>query len=220
MALSVVVPAALRPEFTFAESTVRRYFSDFQIRSQGGLVLIGDERYVLVRADSLYFGWFEALASRLGEKAAVDLLYTVAREMGRDDAKALIDGCRISDFKTRVACGFFYMAFSGLASVEIFSDSQLSDNDSFFLHYIQLNTFEAEALRGVGRRSFRCACFYTAGFAAGFCTEALNMHLHAREVQCTARGDARCEFILAPRQKLEGYYRMVRAPSGGGQAPG
>ncbi len=219
MALTAVVPAALKPEFTFAESTVRRYFSDFQLRSQGGLLLVGDERSVLVRSDSLYFAWFEALASKLGEKVTVDLLYTAAREMGRHDAKAFLERCRVTNPTARVASGFFHMAFSGLAAVEIFADSQLADNDSFFLHYLQLNTFESEALKGMGRRSFRCACFYTAGFAAGFCTEAMNMHLHVREIQCVARGEERCEFLMAPRQKLEEHFRRIRAPQAPAPSP-
>ncbi len=211
MALTAIVPPEFRPEFIFAESTVRRYFSDLQIRSQGGLLLVGDERYVLMRSDSLYFAWFEALASKLGEKATVDLLYTAAREMGRNDAKAFLERSRMSNFTARVASAFFHMAFSGLSAVEIFSDTQLADNDSFFLHYAQVNTFESEALAGMGRRSFRCACFYTAGFAAGFCTEAMNMHLHVREIQCVARGEERCEFLMAPRQKLEEHFRRLRA---------
>lgn len=204
------VPAALKPAFTFAETLVKRRFNDLLMRPQKGTVMVGGERYVLVRSESLYLSWFDALARVLGEKATVDLLYSAAREMGRSDAKAFIDKFRLINEIARLASGLVHMAHAGLASVEIYPDSTPTDDDSFFLHYTHPSTFETEVLREHGRRSMRTACFYSAGYSAGWCTESLNMHLHVREILCKARGDERCEFIMAPRQKLDEHHRRMR----------
>jgi predicted hydrocarbon binding protein len=202
--------ATLKPAFTFAEALVKRRFSDFLFRPQKGTVVVGAERYVLMRVESLYLSWFEALAPTMGERATIDLIYTVAREMGRSDARAFIDKLRPVHTSTRIASGLAYMAHAGLASVEVFSDSYTADDDTFFLHYSHPNTFETEVLRDRGKKSVRSACFFTGGYFAGWCTEALNMHLHTKEIQCKARGDERCELIMAPRQKLEEHHRRLR----------
>jgi hypothetical protein len=136
--------------------------------------------------------------------------------MGRSDAKAFIDTYRPVNEIAKLASGLVHMAHAGLASVEVLADTIAKQDDTFFFHYTCPSTFETEVLRDHGRRSIRCACFYSAGYAAGWCTEALNMHLHVREMVCKARGDDRCEFIMAPRPKLDDHYRRLR----GGAEPG
>lgn len=41
-------------------------------------------------------------------------------------------------------------------------------------------------------------CFLSAGYAAGWCTEVLGQVVLAREVSCSARGDAVCRFEMRP----------------------
>jgi son of sevenless-like protein len=210
MLTNAPLPPILRPAFTFADTLVSRRFQDLGMHPERGTVVLGGERYVLLRSESLYLSWFDALAQVLGEKATVDLLYNAAREMGRSDAKAFIDTYRPVNEIAKLASGLVHMAHAGLASVEVLADTVPKQDDSFFFHYTCPSTFETEVLRDHGRRSIRCACFYSAGYAAGWCTEALNMHLHVREMVCKARGDDRCEFIMAPRTKLDEHYRRLR----------
>lgn len=202
---------ALKPAFTFAEALVKRRFREIRMRPEQGDITVGPERVMLLRADTLYVSFFDALTPLLGERGTIDLIYTVARETGRTDARAFIDALKPSHTATKVASGLSHMAFTGFASVEVHMDSIIADDDTFFLHYSHPNTIEAEALKARGKKSARAACHFTGGYFAGWCTESLNMHLHAKEVLCSARGDERCELIIAQRHKLEEHHRRLRA---------
>ena len=48
-------------------------------------------------------------------------------------------------------------------------------------------------------------CLFSAGYSAGWCSAAYGIEVHGREMACTARGDERCEFIMAPFEKLDAY---------------
>lgn len=202
--------ASLKPAFTFAEALVKRRFTDVRMRPHNGNITIGGERFTLVRSDSLYLAFFAALVPLIGERGTIDLIYTVARESGRADARSFLDRFKPSLTATKIASGLSHMAHAGLASVEVFPDSSITEDDAFFLHYSHPNTIEVEALLKRDEIRVRGACHFTSGYFAGWCTEALNVHLHAREVLCIARGDERCELIMAPRNKLDDHYRRLR----------
>ena len=58
--------------------------------------------------------------------------------------------------------------------------------------------------RGALRRTVdACACLFSAGYSAGWCSEAFQLEVHGREIRCVAKGDAQCEFVMAPMHKLD-----------------
>ncbi len=102
-------------------------------------------------------------------------------------------------------CAAVLFAYSGWAFVEIYPSSHPSQDDSYFLHYQHPNTFESEIYEKRGTTSDHPVCYFSAGYSAGWCSEAFDVPVHAREMTCTARGDEHCEFIMAPSKKLDGY---------------
>jgi hypothetical protein len=87
MLKSVRVPPAFEPPFARAEQLVEKLFGDFQRRPEEGTLHISGDRYILVRAESMYASWFDALAESFGEEVARDFIYNSAREIGRSDSK-------------------------------------------------------------------------------------------------------------------------------------
>ena len=95
-------------------------------------------------------------------------------------------------------------------------------DDTYYLHYYHPNTFESEVLRQQGRTLKSCGCLFSAGYSAGWCSHAFNVEVHGREIRCLSRGDANCEFIMAPRRTTQSSRRtdaereagMIKAPEG------
>ncbi len=85
MLKSVRVPPPFEPPFAKAETFVEKLFGDFERRPDRGTLHVGGERYVLMRADSLYTSWFDALRDAFGDDAAREFIYNTAREIGRSD---------------------------------------------------------------------------------------------------------------------------------------
>lgn len=211
MLTSARVPDPLRPAFELAEALVSRKFDDLDLEPDQGTIRVGGERYVLLRADSFYLGWRNALSGSFGEAAADGFIYNTAREIGRSDCASFSERLGLTDGVARLASGPVHFAHAGWAFVEILADSAPAVDDSYFLHYIHPNTFETEVLRARAIRPATCACLFSAGYSAGWCTEAFGVDVHARELTCLARGDATCEFIMAPEHRLDEHEARVRA---------
>ena len=75
MLRSVRVPAAFEPPFARAETFVEKLFSDLERSPEKGTIHVGGDRYVMVRAESLYLSWFDALSDSFGEEAAREFIY-------------------------------------------------------------------------------------------------------------------------------------------------
>ena len=202
---SVKVPAGLEGPFLQAEKYVERLFDGFQRKPEEGVIRVGTERYVLMRCESLYSTWFDALTASFGEDAARDFIYNTAREIGRSDAAEFANRLDVSDGVERLSTGPVHFAHAGWALVEILADSAPAPDSSYFLHYRHPNTFEAEVLLKRGRKVDSCACHFSAGYSAGWCSDAFQLEVHGREIQCTARGDAHCEFIMAVSDELDAH---------------
>ena len=211
MLKSVRVPAAFTGPFEAAEAFVERRFEHVVRRPDQGTIHVGDERYVLVRAEGLYLAWFDALAATFGDEAAAGFIYNSAREIGRADARSFAARLGVTDPVEKLASGPVHFAHAGWAFVDIFDTSRPATDESYFLHYSHPNTFETEVLRARGITRETCACLFSAGYSAGWCSDAFGLEVHAREVRCLARGDARCEFIMAPAHKLDEHEQRVRA---------
>jgi hypothetical protein len=209
MLRSVRVPSSFQTNFERAESFVEQWFADMDRRPHQGTLHIGGERYVLVRAASLYLTWFEELEASFGEEPARDFIYNTAREIGRSDSAAFSARFGLSDGLDRLSAGPVHFAHAGWALVEILEDSTPSRDESYYLHYLHPNTFESEVLAARGRRLAACGCWFSAGYSAGWCSDAFAVEVHGRELRCLSKGDDRCEFVMAPSERLDERSRAV-----------
>ena len=205
MLKSVRVPTALESPFARAEEYVEKLFSQMRREPSEGRLLVGDQRYVLMRCDSLYLAWFDAMAETFGAETAREFMYNTAREIGRADSADFCERLGVQDGVERLSSGPVHFAHAGWALVDIRADSAPTMNQDYFLHYTHPNTFESEVLKRRGMRAPQPACLFSAGYSAGWCSEAFRVDVHAREIRCTAVGDASCEFIMAPLAKLDGH---------------
>lgn len=206
---SVSVPDELAGPFIQAEKYVDGLFSKLERSPGEGVVRIGGERYVLMRCQSLFLTWHDAMAESFGEETARAFIYNTAREIGRSDSRSFAERLGVTDGVERLSSGPVHFAYAGWARVEIHPDSAPAMDESYFLHYDHPNTFESEVLRQAGRSTDYCACLFSAGYSAGWCTEAFQVEVHGRETQCLARGDGRCEFIMAPESKLDEHQQRL-----------
>lgn len=211
MTKTVRVPEAFSPLFGQAEAAVGSQFADLVRAPEEGVVRIGGERYVLMRCESLFLAWFDALAQSFGEETARSFIYNTAREIGRGDSHAFSTQLSLSDPMARLAAGPVHFAHTGWARVELHDDCRPSPDDDYFLHYDHPNTFEAEVLLKRKRKTERPACLFSAGYSAGWCSDAFGLEVQAREIGCLAMGDRACEFIMAPGSKLDSHERDLRA---------
>lgn len=200
---AVRVPDAFVPPFEAAEAHVEKLFSDFNRQPSEGTVHVGGERYVIMRCESLYLAWFDAMNDAFGDEAARQFIYNTAREIGRSDSKSFSQRLGVDDPLARLSSGPVHFAHAGWAFVDILADSAPATDDNYYLHYYHPNTFESEVLAQQGRKVEHCACLFSAGYSAGWCSDAFGVEVHGREVQCIARGDEHCEFVMAPASKLD-----------------
>lgn len=211
MLKSVRVPAPFEPAFARAEGLVEQAFARIDRSPERGSLRIDGERYVMMRADSLYRAWFEALTESFGEETARDFLYNTAREIGRSDAADFARRLGLTDGVDRLASGPVHFAHAGWATVDILDDSRPSTDDDYFLHYRHPNTFESEIALARGKSIALPGCVFSAGYSSGWCSDAFGVEAHGREISCLARGDAHCEFIMAPASRLDDHERRLRA---------
>jgi predicted hydrocarbon binding protein len=210
MLKSAKVPEAFRPPFERAEKFVEELFAQMERKPEQGVLRIGGQRYVLMRSESLYLSWFDALAETFGEQAAAEFIYNTAREIGKSDSADFAERLQVQDEIERLSAGPIHFAHAGWARVEILDDSAPAPSDSYFLHYIHPNTFESEVLKTQNRKTDRCACLFSAGYSAGWCSQAFGLGVQARELRCTACGDDACEFIMAPSHNLDEHENRIR----------
>jgi predicted hydrocarbon binding protein len=201
----------MQPLFEQAETYVSQLFSTLVRRPEKGTVHVGDERYVIMRADSLFLAWFTALEQTFGAEIAREFIYNTAREIGRADSVAFAKKLGLTDPVAKLSCGPVHFAHAGWAFVDILDDSAPAPNEEYFIHYYHPNTFESEVLRARGAKPDKCACMFSAGYSAGWCSEAFGVELHGREVRCVARGEDNCEFIMACADRLDGHEHRLRA---------
>jgi predicted hydrocarbon binding protein len=210
MPISVKVPPPFAPAFDTAEQFVAGLFNSLVRHPEEGTLRVSGERYVLMRAESFYLAWSEALEASFGEEVTRELLYNTARAIGRADCASFCERLGVTDGVARLASGPLHFAHAGWAFVDIHDDSAPSVDDNYFLHYDHPNTFESEVLASKQRTATVPSCVFSAGYSAGWCSEAFGIDVHAREVRCCACGDGRCEFIMSPASRLDEHARKLR----------
>jgi activator of aromatic catabolism len=211
MLKSVSVPARFEPPFARAEQVVESLFRRIDRRPEKGTLHVGEQRYLLMRAESLYHTWFEALSASFGQEAAGEFIYNTAREIGRSDCASFSSELGVTDGVERLASGPVHFAHTGWAFVDILGDSAPATDDSYFLHYYHPNTFESEVVGKLGRKLDHCGCLFSAGYSSGWCSDAFGLEVQGREVRCVGRGEVVCEFIMAPAARLDEHEARVRA---------
>jgi signal transduction histidine kinase len=210
MPRTVDVPAPLAPLFRRAEEYVRRYFADRVENPETASVLISGERYILVRAASMSVEFFDLVTSLYkdrgpGEAANVakNLLFDIAHAIGRADARAFQSRMLVTDPIERLSAGPIHFSFSGWAYVRISPASNPAPDESYYLIYDHPFSFESDAWLKRGRRTDFPVCVMNAGYSSGWCSESFGLPLVAAEVECQARGDGQCRFIMAPPHRIE-----------------
>ncbi len=214
MPTTVRVPKRLEPLFDQAEKFVGEHFAALRREPEKGTIHVGDERYVLVRAKSLTVGFFNAMRDLIGPEEALKFWYRMARLIGEEDARAFCEARKVTDGPSRLSAGPVHFAYTGWARVEIDDRSNPTSGDDYYLEYTHPNTFESDSWSSAGQKSDRPVCVFSAGYSAGWCSEAFELEVHAREVTCLACGDDECRFVMGAWDKLDGYVASVRARPG------
>jgi predicted hydrocarbon binding protein len=206
---SAIVPEAMREEFARAQDYVEKYFGNMKLAPETGSIIIGDERYIVVRAASMSVHFLEfimdmypALEHSEALDASARVMYDLARAIGQSDGRHFHEATRVQEPIEKLSTGPIHFAYTGWAKVSILPESAPTPDEDYFLVYDHLNTFEADAWLAKKGKVDHCTCYMSAGYSAGWCTESFGVPLDAREFTCRSKGDERCRFVMAHRDHL------------------
>ena len=211
MKRTVKVPGKFREIFAKAQEVVGAYFSTKVEDAARGMIDIGGQRYILIRAASMSVEFFE-IAKRLyankSEEEALSLarglLFDLAHAIGSADAKIFAQKMNLKDPITKLSAGPIHFAHSGWALVDILPESNPTPDEDYFLIYDHPYSFEAHAWREVGKKPDFPVCVMNAGYSSGWCEESFGVSLVAAEILCQAKGDSHCRFIMAHPDRIAG----------------
>lgn len=217
---TVSVPDSLKPIFLKAQDYVERYFQDRQENPRQGQIEISGERYVLVRAASMSREFLDLVTSLYqdrGEKEARNVafgfLFDMAHAIGKADAKSFYNKMGVSDPIEKLSAGPIHFAYTGWASVKIYPDSHPTPDENYFLIYDHPFSFEANTWMKKGTKTDFSVCIMSAGYSSGWCEESFGISLVAVEIECRAKGDEHCRFLMAPPASIEKYIEKYSTPS-------
>jgi two-component sensor histidine kinase len=207
---NVTIPDDFEDAFKVAEATVEEYFNQQERHPEKGTIEVEDERYVLVRAESISVDFFQTLKTlyptvdadvrqSLGHK----LLFELAFNLGQSDAQHFHETMDVENPIQRLSTGPVHFAHSGWARVNILEDSNPTPNKDYLLHYTHPNSFEADSWIGSDEDADEPICYMNAGYSSGWCTESFGINLISVEVQCRATGDDKCEFLMGHSDRIQ-----------------
>jgi len=207
---TVEVPDEFKIQFKAAEEKVAKHFDLLEWAPEMGRILIGGERYILIRASAMRLGFPEAIAAMLELEGGINnpyivkLIYQLAKSLGKSDAKKFHLSMGFDDPIDKLSTGPIHFAYTGWAKVSIKSESNPSPDENYFLIYTHPQSFEADSyIMTRGENSNLPICIMNAGYSSGWCSESFGLELDARELTCRAKGDKECLFIMTPSDKLE-----------------
>ncbi|MHC4958543.1 MAG: ATP-binding protein [Planctomycetota bacterium] len=213
------VPEPFKELFYFAQQTVGAYFNDFLADPSQGTIEISGERYVLVRASALSYGFLDAIRKLYADRGDAEalhigktLLFDMAHVIGINDARNFHEKMGVTDPIAKMSAGPVHFAYSGWAFVEILPESNPTPGDDFFLTYHHPFSFESDAWVRAGKQTDFPVCTMNAGYSSGWCEESFGIPLAAAEIACRACGDDNCTFVLAPPRHLS--EQVARALAG------
>lgn len=209
---TVSVPDNFRQVFLTAQTYVKNYFQDMEYEPEKGQIKFSNERYILVRAASLSKEFFDMMAilyQDRGEQEARTLsfnfLFDIAHAIGKADAKSFFSKMNLTDPIERLSAGPVHFAYSGWASVKIHPLSRPTPDENFYLIYDHPYSFEAQAWLEKKETADFPVCVMNAGYSSGWCEESFGVSLVTAEVQCRAKGDRHCRFIMAHPSKIKDH---------------
>jgi len=215
---TVRVPQGIREVFLRAQDYVRSYFQAVAGSPEKGTLEFSGERYIMIRAASMSVEFFEQVASLYrdrGEKearaVANGFLFDIAHALGKADARAFHQRMGVSDPMEKLSAGPVHFAHSGWALVDILPESNPTPDQDYYLIYDHPYSFEVDAWLKRGRHTDFPVCVMNAGYSSGWCEESFGFPLVSVEVECLARGDQRCRFIMAPPSRIEEHIERYGA---------
>lgn len=209
---TVSVPDDFHQVFLTAQNYVRNYFSASQQNPEKGSIKFSGERYILVRASSMSKEFFEMMVllyKDRGEEEAralsFNFLFDIAHAIGKADAKSFFVKMKVSDPIEKLSAGPVHFAYSGWASVKIHPMSNPVPDKNFYLIYDHPYSFEAQAWLEKGEKTNFPVCVMNSGYSSGWCEESFGISLVTAEIECRAKGDRHCRFIMAHPSRLKDY---------------
>ena len=207
---TVSVPAPFKPIFDQAQKTVSTYFEKLHFMPSKGLIEVSDERYVLIRASSLAHDFFEHIRKLYSDRDAEtafetgrDFLFDIGHVLGMEDAKCFHKKMNLLDPIEKLSAGPVHFAWSGWAFVDILAESSPTPDENFFLKYHHPYSFEADSWLSKGQLSPDSVCIMNAAYSSGWCEQSFGIPLTAVEIQCRAKGDDNCTFVMAHPDKIK-----------------
>ena len=209
---TVKVPEEFEGIFLKAQEYVERYFTESRTDPNRGMIEISGERYILVRAGSMSKEFYELVVSLYHDRGkeearnvAFSLLFDVAHAIGKADAKSFHRKMAVSKPIEKLSAGPIHFAYTGWAFVNIFPESHPTPDEDYYLIYDHPFSFEAHTWLQSGEKTDFPVCIMNAGYSSGWCEESFGIPLVAAEIECRAKGDDHCRFIMAPPERIEKY---------------
>jgi len=211
---TVSVPDNFYGVFLTAQTYVKNYFSNRQCDPEKGVVKFSGERYILVRAASMSIEFFDMMAllyKDRGEREArtlsLNFLFDIAHSIGKADANSFFAKMKVTDPIEKLSAGPVHFAYTGWASVKIHPLSRPTPDENYYLIYDHPFSFEAQAWMDKGEKAEFPVCVMNAGYSSGWCEESFGIPLVTVEIECRAKGDRHCRFIMAHPSKIKYYIK-------------
>ncbi len=220
---TVKVPPEIEGPFADAEAIVSRAFADKRSDPTRGTIEIIGERYILVRAAALSVEFFSLVSELYGagrereaDEFTRNILFDLAHSLGKTDAQVFSAKMGLADPIAKLSAGPIHFAHTGWAFVDISSDSRPVAGTDFYLLYDHPYSFESDAWLRSGKRRDTPACIMNAGYSSGWCEASFGVELVSTEIECRARGDAHCRFVMAHPAHIERFVANYLAGTGDG----
>jgi PAS domain S-box-containing protein len=208
----VKAPKEFMPLIKSTTERIQYLHSDPKRLLNKGMITIDNDRYVMMRAESISYDFIKTVEQFYKSKNKLDafqlsssLLYDLSNVLGKEDAKQIKSKLNFETPLELLTAGPINFAFTGWATVEFLPGCNPVPTQDFFLKYIHHNSFEAQAWLTKNQSSEHPVCVWNAGYAAGWCAESMGIELVAVELECEAMGHDNCLFIMAPPDKIEHY---------------
>jgi len=209
---TVNVPENFQQVFLNAQDYVKNYFSTIERAPEKGSIKFSGERYILVRAASMSKEFFDMMALMYqdrGEEEAralsFNFLFDMAHFIGKADAKSFFSKMKVKDPIEKLSAGPIHFAYTGWASVKIHPMSNPTPDENFYLIYDHPYSFEAQAWLDKGEKARFPVCVMNAGYSSGWCEESFGIPLVTAEIECRAKGDRHCRFIMAHPSRIKEF---------------
>ena len=206
---TVRVPEAFKPIFDAAQATVSAYFDDIRADPSRGSIEIAGERYLLIRASALSYGFLSAIRMLYADRGDAEalhigktILFDMAHLLGINDAGNFHRKMGVTDPVAKLSAGPVHFAYSGWAYVDLLPESRPSPDEDYFLKYHHPFSFESHSWIQAGKQTDFPVCIMNAGYSSGWCEESFGLPLTATEILCKAKGDETCTFVMAPPHRM------------------